>query len=145
MAYHNIFSTTVNWETNTPCCEELALDSLRLGCIESQSGCIGDLRSSHQTKQSELRTGGGDTLTIQARAYARFQIVSVLGKEIWAYAIYTRDQRRSFCAWVVFLAKTGGTLSWTAAIICSASVYPFYRVEIVHLNVEFSCNCMKCT
>ena len=71
------------------------------------------------------RVQGRDTLTSQERAYAHFQIVLVLGNEVWPYAIYTRDQRRSFCAWVVFLAKTGGTLSWSAAIICSASVYLF--------------------
>ena len=54
---------------------------------------------------------GRNTLTSQERACARFQIVSVLGKEVWAHAIYTRDERRTFCAWVVFLAKTGGTQS----------------------------------
>ena len=52
-----------------------------------------------------------DTLTSKERAFARFQIVSVLDKEVWAHAIYTRDERRTFCAWVVFLAKTGGTQS----------------------------------
>ena len=65
---------------------------------------------------------GRDTLTSHERAYARFQIVLVLGKEVWSYAIHTRDGRRSFCVWVVFLAKTGGTLSWSAALICSAVV-----------------------
>ena len=54
---------------------------------------------------------GKDTLTSQARAYAHFQIVLVLGEEVWPYAIYTRDERRSFCAWVVFLPKTTSTQS----------------------------------
>ena len=66
-----------------------------------------------------------DTPTSQARAYAHFQIGLVLGKEVWPYAIYTRDERRSFCAWVVILPKTATTQSWSAAIICSASVYLF--------------------
>ena len=54
---------------------------------------------------------GGDTLTSQERAYARFQIVSLLGKEVLAHDVYTRDELLTFCACIVFFSKTGGTQS----------------------------------
>ena len=88
---------------------------------------------------------GRDTLTSHERAYARFQIVLVLGKEVWPYARYTRDGRRSFCAWVVFLPKTARTQSWECCAHMFGRGLPFNCVEIVHVNVDFSCNCMKYT
>ena len=44
-------------------------------------------------------------LTIQERAYARFQIVSFLSKEIFAHDVYTKDELRTYCAYAVFSMK----------------------------------------
>ena len=41
---------------------------------------------------------GEYTLTSQERAHARFQIVSFLGKEVFAHDVYTKDELRTFCA-----------------------------------------------
>ena len=38
------------------------------------------------------------TLTIQERAYVRFQILSFLGKDVIAHDVYTEDELRTFCA-----------------------------------------------
>ena len=57
-------------------------------------------------------TPGGYTLTSQERAYARFQIVSFLGKEVLAHDVYTKDELRTYCLYAVFFAKTAPTQSW---------------------------------
>ena len=44
----------------------------------------------------EKRRPGGYTLTSRERAYAGFQIVSFLGKEVLAHDVYTKDELRTY-------------------------------------------------
>ena len=87
----------------------------------------------------------GYTLKSLERVYARFQIFSFLGKEVFAHDVYIKDEPRTFCACVVSFSKTGRTESWECCAHMFGHGLPFYCVEIVHVNVEFSCNCMKFT
>ena len=90
-------------------------------------------------------SSGGYTITSQERAYARLQVVSFLGKEVFVHNVDTKDGLRIFCACVVFFSKIDRILSWECCAHMFGHGLPFYCVEIVHVNVEFSCNCMKHT
>ena len=86
---------------------------------------------------------GGYTLTSQKCAYARFKIVSFLGKEVLPYNVYTKDELPTYCACAVLFADTARTQSSECCDHMLGYILGFYCVESVHENIELCCDCMK--
>ena len=83
------------------------------------------------------------TLIIQERAYTRFQIVLLLGKEVLAHDVYTKDELRTYNACAAFFDKTAQTQSWECCDLMFCYILRIYCVESIHVNIELCCDFMK--
>ena len=81
-------------------------------------------------KPSKHQGVGGYALRLQERLYETFHIVLFAGNELFAYNVYAKEKLRTYfsCAMFDHLFGYGSY---------------FYCVESIHVNIEFSFNCMK--
>ena len=102
--------------------------------------------SRHQRdREVSSKIGRGDVSksTVVPEEHETFQIVSFSGNEFFANNVYPKDKLRTYFSCAMFYAKAARNQSLRSCDHMFGHGIRFYCVESIHVNVEFSCNCMK--